>query len=150
MLYIWELAIQVVFMTWMTWGYYHRGFKTKIQENNNFMYSKWFDLSCSIERKLPLNLYYAWENKISELKNITSKMQWWASTLKFCMNGRPSVYTFNKSISLSFFFLFNAAPTACGSSLARGKIGAADAGLYHNYSNSWSELHLQPTAMPDV
>ena len=23
-----------------TWGYYHRGFKTKIQENNNFMYSK--------------------------------------------------------------------------------------------------------------
>ena len=51
-----------------------------------------------------------------------------------------------------------AAPTACGVSQARGRIGAVASGLCHSHSNSGSELldpfgSLQPTpqltAMPD-
>ena len=52
-----------------------------------------------------------------------------------------------------FFFFFRAAPLAYGGSQARGRIGAADAGLHHSHSNTKSELHLQPTpqltATPD-
>ena len=46
-----------------------------------------------------------------------------------------------------FFFLFRVIPVACGSSQARGQIGAAAAGLYHSHShrNPGSELHLQST-----
>ena len=56
--------------------------------------------------------------------------------------------------SLSFFFLlFRATPMACGSSQARGLIGATAASLPHSHSNARSELHLQPTpqltATPD-
>ena len=58
--------------------------------------------------------------------------------------------------SFLFFFLsclFRAEPVAYGSSQARGRIGAAAAGLHHNHSNSRPEPHLQPTpqltAMPD-
>ena len=46
------------------------------------------------------------------------------------------------------FFLFRAAPKACGSSQARGRIRAAAAGLHHSPSNTrykghlWSMLHL--------
>ena len=42
------------------------------------------------------------------------------------------------SLSLSFFLsfcLFRAAPTVCGSSQARGPVGAAAAGLHHSHSN---------------
>ena len=52
-----------------------------------------------------------------------------------------------------FFCLFRVAPTAYGSSQARGWIGAATAGLHHSHSNLGSEPHLQPTpqltATPD-
>ena len=44
-----------------------------------------------------------------------------------------------------FFFLFRATPAAYGSSQARGRIGAAAAGLRHSCSNARSELPLSPT-----
>ena len=44
-----------------------------------------------------------------------------------------------------YFLLFRAAPTAYGGSQTRGPIGAVVAGLYHSYSNTRSEPHLQPT-----
>ena len=46
-----------------------------------------------------------------------------------------------------FFFVFcllGAAPTAHGSSQARGCIGAVAAGLHHSHSNAGSEPHLRP------
>ena len=50
-----------------------------------------------------------------------------------------------------FVSFFTATPVACGSSQARGQIGAAAAG--HSHSNTRSKLHLQPTpqltATPD-
>ena len=46
---------------------------------------------------------------------------------------------------LFFFFLFRAAPVACGSSQARGQIGAVGASLRHSHSNVGSEPRLQPT-----
>jgi len=52
------------------------------------------------------------------------------------------VIIINITNSFFFFFLFRAAPAACGSSQARGQIGAAAAGLYHSHSNARSELHL--------
>ena len=42
------------------------------------------------------------------------------------------------------FFLFMAAPAACGGSQAKGLIGAAAAGLRHSHTRS--EPHLQPTS----
>ena len=54
---------------------------------------------------------------------------------------------------LFIYCLFRAAPTACGSSQARGRIGATATGLHHSHSNAASELHLRPTpqltATPD-
>ena len=44
-----------------------------------------------------------------------------------------------------FFFLFRAAPTACGGSQARGQSRATAAGLHHSHSNSGSELPLRHT-----
>ena len=41
--------------------------------------------------------------------------------------------------------IFRAAPVACGGFEARGRIGAADAGLHHSHSNARSEPHLRPT-----
>uniref|UniRef100_A0A8D1KN44 Protein ripply3 n=1 Tax=Sus scrofa TaxID=9823 RepID=A0A8D1KN44_PIG len=38
-----------------------------------------------------------------------------------------------------------AATTACGSSQARGRIGAAATGLHHSHRNTRSKPHLQPT-----
>ena len=43
-----------------------------------------------------------------------------------------------------FFFLFMAAPTAYGSSQARGWIGAVVASLHNSHSNAGSKTHLQP------
>uniref|UniRef100_A0A8D0LDK1 Prefoldin subunit 4 n=1 Tax=Sus scrofa TaxID=9823 RepID=A0A8D0LDK1_PIG len=45
---------------------------------------------------------------------------------------------------MNYFFLFTAAFVACGSSQARGQIGAAPAGLSHSHSNARSEPPLQP------
>ena len=50
-------------------------------------------------------------------------------------------------LSLHFFFSFLtfwAAPLACGSSQARGHIGAVAAGLHHSHSNTGSKLCLGP------
>ena len=41
-----------------------------------------------------------------------------------------------------FFFLFRAAPMAYGNSQARGRIGAAAAGLDHSHRNVRSDPHL--------
>ena len=46
-----------------------------------------------------------------------------------------------------------AVPVAYGNSQARGRIGAATAGIYHTHSNAAIKLHpqstLQVAAMPD-
>ena len=44
-----------------------------------------------------------------------------------------------------FFLLFRAPPVAYGSSQARGRTGAAAAGLHYSHSDVESEPHLQPT-----
>ena len=49
------------------------------------------------------------------------------------------------AFSLFFFFLFRAAPSTFGSSQARGRIGAAAAGLHHSRCNVGSKPRLQPT-----
>ena len=46
------------------------------------------------------------------------------------------------SESLAYFFGGMAKPAACGSSQARGPIGAAAAGLHHSHSNAGSEMCL--------
>ena len=46
-----------------------------------------------------------------------------------------------------FFGLFRAAPTAYGSSQAKGLIGAAAASLRDSYSSFRSEPHLLPTLL---
>ena len=50
-----------------------------------------------------------------------------------------------QNIYIYIFFLFRITPVACGSSQARGWIGAADACLYHSHSNLRSEPCLQST-----
>ena len=47
--------------------------------------------------------------------------------------------------AVEFFLLFRAIPAAYRSSQARGKIGAAAAGLCHRHSNVVSELCLHPS-----
>ena len=49
--------------------------------------------------------------------------------------------------SVHFFSLFTAAATAYGGSQARGRIGAAAAGLHHSHSNTGSEQSLRPTPL---
>ena len=77
-----------------------------------------------------------------------------------CSNARSLTHChIGNSIFLHRFFnflnflVFRAVFVACGSSLARGRIGATAAGLHHSYSSVGSELHLQPTpqlmATPD-
>ena len=44
-----------------------------------------------------------------------------------------------------FFLLFRAVPVVCGTSQAKGRIGAVASGLCHSHSNARSEPHLQPT-----
>ena len=62
-------------------------------------------------------------------------------------------YFFLPSFLFFFFTFFRSAPTAYGSSQARGPIGAVAASLHCNHSNMGSELRLWPipqfTAMPD-
>ena len=48
------------------------------------------------------------------------------------------------SVFFLFTFLFMAGPEAYGSSRARGRIGAAAAGLHHSHRNPVSKLHLRP------
>ena len=48
-------------------------------------------------------------------------------------------------------FFFRAAPTACGSSQARGLIGVAAAGLHHSHSNAgclthWARPGIEPAS----
>ena len=49
-------------------------------------------------------------------------------------------------VGKTFFLHFRAAPAAYGGSQARGRIGAAAAGLYHSHYNMGSEPHLQLSA----
>ena len=49
------------------------------------------------------------------------------------------------SCYLFIYFLFRAAPVACGGSQARGPTAARAAGLCHSHSNARSEICLQPT-----
>ena len=59
---------------------------------------------------------------------------------------------FNLSFLIFFFFfklLFRVTPAACGSSQARGQIGATAAGPCHSQSNAGSEPRPQLMAMPD-
>ena len=49
------------------------------------------------------------------------------------------------SLSLFFFFfflVFRATPATYGGSQARGRLGAAAAGLHHGHSHAGSESHL--------
>ena len=76
----------------------------------------------------------------------------WQLPLNTCHWGRRQAVRF--SFDLFFVvFLSKAIPTAYGSSQARGRIGATDAGLHHSHSNIRSEPHLRPTpqlaATPD-
>ena len=51
-----------------------------------------------------------------------------------------------KGVSKFFFFLlYRATPVVYGSSLARGRLRAVAAGLYHSHSNARCELCLQAT-----
>ena len=65
-----------------------------------------------------------------------------------------SVNLVHPKFGKNFFYLFRAASTAYGGSQARGRIGAADAGLHHSHSNAGFELHLQlapqVAAIPDT
>ena len=71
--------------------------------------------------------------------------------------GRTSEKGLISFFFLFFFFfsfgLFRAASMAHGGSQARGRVGAAAAGLCYSHSNEGSEPHLQPTpqftATPD-
>ena len=70
------------------------------------------------------------------------------SHLKLSENSKLS-FVFNlilfKLEKTFFFLLFRATRVACGSSLARGQIGAAAAGLHHSHSNAGSKPCLRPT-----
>ena len=55
------------------------------------------------------------------------------------------IFLFKIFIYLFDFCFFRAAPTAHGSSQARGGIGTTAAGLHHSHSNAGSEPCLQPT-----
>ena len=46
-----------------------------------------------------------------------------------------------------FFCLFRDTPAVYGGSQARGRIGAAAAGLCHSHSNTRSKPHLRPTTI---
>ena len=65
----------------------------------------------------------------------------------------PVFFAPSPSSSSSPFCLFRAAPVAHGGSQAKGRIGAAAAGLHHSHSNMGSEMSLRPTpqltATPD-
>ena len=47
----------------------------------------------------------------------------------------------NNTILFRFCFLIKVAPEAYGSSQAKGRIGAAAAGLHHSHSNAVSLTH---------
>ena len=60
-------------------------------------------------------------------------------------NAMRMLVSIRKSDFFFFFGLFRAAPTAYGSSQARGPIRAVAASLHHRHNNARSEPHLQPT-----
>ena len=66
-----------------------------------------------------------------------------------------SAFAFSFSFLSSFFFffffcLFRAAPSAYGSSQARGPIGATAAGLHHSHSTARSKLHVTYTTVHGI
>ena len=57
-------------------------------------------------------------------------------------NENKGIWSLGTAVLLFFFFcLFRAAPAACGSSQARGQIGAVAAGLHHSLGNAGSLTH---------
>ena len=56
-----------------------------------------------------------------------------------------SVRVFVFCLFVCLFVCFRAAPVAYGSFWARGRIGAASAGLHHSHGNTGFQAHLQPT-----
>ena len=71
----------------------------------------------------------------------------WFHRAKKCFLLNPAFFFF------CLFAFSSASPTACGSSQARGRIGAVAASLCQSHSNQGSESRLQPTpqltATPD-
>ena len=67
---------------------------------------------------------------------------------------RPKIIVTIIIIVIIIIGLFRATPTAYGGSQARGRIGAAVAGLHHSHSNTESQPCLRPTpqltSMPDL
>ena len=57
----------------------------------------------------------------------------------------PETRKEDKPLSSVYFFFLKDACVAHGSPQARGRVGAAAAGLYHSHRNSGSEPPLQPT-----
>ena len=59
------------------------------------------------------------------------------------INSNPSFIIYVCTyVYVCLVLLFMAAPAACGSFQAKGRIRAAAAGLHHNHSNARSEPHL--------
>ena len=76
---------------------------------------------------------------------ILYKMEGVISTIPMSHRQRDMVHAANAvAMYATFFFLFMAVPVAYRSSQARGRIGAAAAGLCHSHSNARSQLRLQP------
>ena len=61
---------------------------------------------------------------------------------------RTGSFPFFGGLLFFVFCLFRAIPMAQGGSQARGRIGAAAAGLYPSHSNVGSEPRLRPTPQP--
>ena len=98
------------------------------------------DLSCLAPSQIPWIGWYAHKNPRSRRVKLN---RFWCSQ-KFMSRRRISVL-----VGIFFFFsFFRSAPATYKRSQARGKIGAAAAGLHHSRSNAGSELHLQP--MPQL
>ena len=69
----------------------------------------------------------------------------WSETATLPRGSQPSPWLRLSFPSLFFFLLFRAAPSACGSSQARGQIGAIAASLHHSHSQTGSKQHLRLT-----
>ena len=93
-------------------------------------------------------------NPLSEARDQT-RILMDPSQMHFCCatTGTPLIYLFIYLFIFVFLLFLWAAPSAYGGSQARGRIGAAAAGLHHSHSHTRSKPSLQPTpqltTMPD-
>ena len=73
--------------------------------------------------------------------NIVSKnLQLLSHYFVLCLDGKDTGLA-QKKVEENIFCLFRATPAACGSSQARGQIGAAAAHLHHSHSKAGSLTH---------